>query len=419
MSIPVRHLPVVQNWDCHSCGNCCRETQVPVNEEERQRILAQSWGSDPVLAGQPLVVRRGRWGTRGHCLQQRPDGACVFLSETNRCRIHERFGADAKPLACRLFPFVLVPAGDHWRVGLRYACPSAADNRGRPLTDFENELTKATRLVEAYEQADARTLPPPPLQSGQRLEWSELVRFVPPLVALLRDRRDRLERRLRKCLALAELCRQARFDKLSGGRLVDFLGTVCAGLDADVPTDPTRIAPPGGIGRLLFRQLLAIYCRKDRGEHRGAATHSRLALLGAGVRFALGRGPVPRVNNRLGPVTFADVEANTAPLTAAAEEVLERYLVVKVGSLQFCGPTNFGLSFWDGLEALALTFPVALWLARAIPIQPRDAAVAQALNLVDDHFGYHAVLGTRRVRFVQATLARRSEIARLIAWYGQ
>jgi lysine-N-methylase len=417
MSMPVRHLPVVQNWDCHSCGNCCRETQVPVSADERQRILAQGWGNDPALAGQPLVVRRG-WTGSGYRLQQRPDGTCVFLSEKNRCRIHERFGADAKPLACRLFPFVLAPAGDHWRVGLRFACPSAADNRGRPLTAHEEELTEHARRVEAYEHADARTLPPPPLQPGQRVEWPDLVRFVMPLLALLRDRRDRLERRLRKCLALAALCRQATFDKVTGGRLVDFLNVVCGGLDAEAPA-AAQVPRPGGVGRLLFRQLLAIYCRKDHGEHRGAATHSRLALLRAGWRFALGRGPVPRVNNRLGPVTFADVEANTAPLPAAAEEVLERYLVVKVGSLQFCGPTNFGLSFWDGLEALAVTFPAALWLARAIPTHPREAAVAQALNLVDDHFGYNALLGTRRLRFVHRTLARRGDLPRLVAWYGK
>ncbi len=419
MSMPVRHLPVVQHWDCHSCSNCCRETQVPVNDEERQRLRAQDWGGEPALAGQPLVVRRHGWWARGHVLQQRPDGACVFLSEKNRCRIHERFGADAKPLACRLFPFVLVPAGDHWRVGLRYACPSAADDRGRPLSDHEQELTRHGRLIEEYEHTDARTQPPPPLQAGLQLDWPDLLRFVPPLLALLRDRRDRVERRLRKCLALVELCRQARFDKVTGGRLVDFLSVVCAGLDAEVPRDPTEVPPPGAVGRLLFRQLLAIYGRKDRGEQRGAATHSRWALLRAGWRFALGRGSVPRINARLGPVTFADVEANTAPLSAAAEEVLERYLVVKVGSLQFCGSTHFGLPFWDGFEALALTLPVALWLTRAIPTQPRAAAVAQALNLVDDHFGYNAVFATRRVRFVQRTLARRGELPRLVAWYGR
>jgi len=38
MSLPIRHLPMVQNWDCHVCGTCCKEYQVTVSDEERRRI---------------------------------------------------------------------------------------------------------------------------------------------------------------------------------------------------------------------------------------------------------------------------------------------------------------------------------------------------------------------------------------------
>ena len=30
MSWPIRHLPVLQHWDCHGCTTCCREYQVYV-----------------------------------------------------------------------------------------------------------------------------------------------------------------------------------------------------------------------------------------------------------------------------------------------------------------------------------------------------------------------------------------------------
>ena len=33
------------------------------------------------------------------------------------------------------------------------------------------------------------------------------------------------------------------------------------------------------------------------------------------------------------------------------DETLERYYVVKLNSLQFCGPPNFNLPLWAGLEA--------------------------------------------------------------------
>ena len=48
-------------------------------------------------------------------------------------------------------------------------------------------------------------------------------------------------------------------------------------------------------------------------------------------------------------MTFEGAEQPAGPLPPDAEEVLERYYLIKVGSLQFCGVTNFGLSFWDGM----------------------------------------------------------------------
>ena len=39
---------------------------------------------------------------------------------------------------------------------------------------------------------------------------------------------------------------------------------------------------------------------------------------------------------------------------------------MKVESGQFCGPTNFGLPVWDGLESLAAAFAAAMWLARVL-----------------------------------------------------
>jgi len=63
--------------------------------------------------------------------------------------------------------------------------------------------------------------------------------------------------------------------------------------------------------------------------------------------------------------TFEQIEAATGPLSSAAEEILERYYLMKVGSLQFCGAAAFGLSFWEGFQSLALTLPVILWVKRA------------------------------------------------------
>ena len=121
MTLPIRHLPVLQNWDCHVCGNCCKEYPVTLSDEEKKRIEGQGWEKDPSFQDVPLFKNVGPFYRPRYQLNRRPDGSCVFLGDDSRCRIHERFGAEAKPFPCRLYPFILIPAGDHWRVGMRFA----------------------------------------------------------------------------------------------------------------------------------------------------------------------------------------------------------------------------------------------------------------------------------------------------------
>src|SRR5579871_1187456 len=423
MSLPVRHLPVVQNWDCHVCGTCCKEYRVTLTEEERRRIEAQGWDKDPEIGDLPILQKTGPWWARRYHLTHRGDGSCIFLTEQGRCRIHERFGYEAKPLPCRLFPFLLVPAGDHWRVGIRFACPSAAANKGRPVADHEAAVRQFAAELAQREGVDLRPgeggLPPSPLQRGQRVDWPDLLRFMHALLGILRNRSDRMERRLRKCVALANLCRQARFQDVRSGRLTEFLKLMVDSLDDEVPVDPAMVAPPGWVGRILFRQAVALFTRKDHGPDSGVARQGRVALLLAAWRFAAGSGQVPRLHNRLPDTTFDQVEMASGTLPEDAEEVLERYFTIKVESLQFCGPTNFRLSFWEGLEMLLLIGAVIFWVARAMADLPRVEAVQRALTIVDDHFGYNRVLRTRRERIGFNILARSGELQKLIAWYGR
>ena len=49
--------------------------------------------------------------SRRYRLGHQADGACVFLDERGLCRIHAKFGEQAKPLACRIYPYAFHPAG--------------------------------------------------------------------------------------------------------------------------------------------------------------------------------------------------------------------------------------------------------------------------------------------------------------------
>jgi len=419
MPMPVRSLPTVQNWDCHQCGDCCRTYAVRVTAEEKDRILKQGWMADPEFKGkEPLKLDKA---TGEYSLGQTADGTCVFLGEKNLCRIHAKFGAAAKPFACRLYPFILVPSGDHWKVSLRFACPSVADNKGRACTAHASELTSLTGPIEA-DNPKAVNLEPPELQAGQTVPWGDLTRFTKAFLKVLTDTSHPIERRLRQVAMLAGLCRQSRFDTVSGGRLDEFLNIVAAAAIEEVPTDPNMVPRPGWVGRTLFRQQVGVYLRADIGPHAGVGKRGAWARFAAGWRFGVGGGAVPQVNEWLPKgVPFSAAEQPAGELPKAADELFTRYFAVKVESGQFYGPSNFHRGYWDGLDSLLLVFPTMLWAARVMTTggTPRIEAISKGLRMVDENFGYSRALGDARTLWGIRTMADRGEIARLIAWYAR
>lgn len=423
---PIRNLPVIQNWDCHQCGSCCTDYWVPISEEERQRIIAQGWDKEPEYRGVKLFERYGPPWRRQYRLAQTTGDRCVFLDERGLCKIHAKFGLHAKPFACRLYPYILVPHGDHWRVSMRFACPSAAANKGRCLSQAAEELDELAQEMEHWDrrpgyrrQVGAGLGDPPSLDGRQRVSWNDLDLFQNAVIGIFRQHSDSLARRWLRTLALARLCRQARFDKLGGGRLREFLDLVSHAVEAEVPQDLTSYPLPTWIGRVLFRQTLSIYIRKDQGVRRGISKRGRLALMRAIWQMVRGTGKLPPLQVGLPESTFEEMEKPLGEMPPQTRAVLERYYAVKLESLQFCGPTFYGFSFWEGLDALALTFPMICWLSRGFRALGQPEATLKAVSIIDENFGYNPLLGTGRLRFALWILSFRQEIDRLIAWYAR
>jgi lysine-N-methylase len=257
------------------------------------------------------------------------------------------------------------------------------------------------------------------LQAGQELSWPDVCRVVQVLVEIVQDRSDRLERRLRKCLALARVCEKTQFDRLGGNRLSKYLQAVRNAVEAEVPREAAELPPPARLlGGVLFRALLAIFAHRDRDTHRASGVRRRVWRVIAAWRFVRGRGAVPRVNEFLSATTFEEVEGCSG-MTPEMDETLERYYVVKLNSLQFCGPPNFDLPLLTGLESLILTLPMILWLRRAITEQSPERAVQLAIQLVDDHFGGDPMLGFAHIQYLMRTLTQRGELEKLVAWYSR
>jgi len=424
----VRSLTVLQNWDCAGCSACCRTYHVSVTPEEMKRIEGQGWDTTPDLKGVPLFVRAGGWFSSSYRLNHKPDGACVFLGPDNRCRIHDKFGSAAKPLPCRIYPYSLVPAGDHWSLGLRFACPSAAEDKGRPLSEHLSTAREYAALLEAEAGPVAMARMPPPLQRKQPTTWDDLGRVIVAVSKVLADDEDTIERRWRKVLFVVGMLRASKLDGGSdpkkavvGGRLSELMHLLAEAAEDEVPLDPDEVPPPGWVGRTVFRPLAALYSRKDNGPDRGAAQSSALGRFVSAMQFARGSGTIPQTHASIPVATFADGEKPLPELSDNAISLLMRWSRVKVESGQFCGSTNFGLPVWDGLESLATAFAAAMWLARVLASdgRPSDAALTLAVRIVDDNFGFNPLIGSARQKYALRMLGSKGELPKLVAWYGK
>ena len=102
------------NFVCQCCGACCRIPNgiVRVSDAEIARIAAYLGMSEADFIAQETEVAPDR---KTLMLKSHPDGACVYLTDDNRCRIHA-----VKPDKCRTFPYEWTNPDSH------EVCPALA-----------------------------------------------------------------------------------------------------------------------------------------------------------------------------------------------------------------------------------------------------------------------------------------------------
>lgn len=421
MPLPLE-LPTIQNWSCHNCGGCCRQHAIEITAEEHQRIAAQGWSSqDGIPQEQPIFAwSSGTPWNKRYRLAHQADGACVFLDERGLCKIHAKFGEEAKPLACRIYPFAFHPSGKRIAVSLRFSCPSVVANQGREVRGQKQELRVLQELV-VPEGADR--IPPPQIFPGQRLDWTDTLRIVQQLDALLAPADVPVPVKLLRALFVVQLIEQSSFDKIRGPKLGEFLQILSDASVSDIPDDLGSYDEPSSTGRVQFRLLAAQYARKDTFAERHSGWRQRKKLLWAAIGFARGRGLATPLQEGFQPVPFSDLEPAFGPLPADAAEIFSRYFRVKLGGLHFCGPAYYNVPVVEGFRSLALVYPATLWIARWLAASNgrqrlESTDVARALSIADHHHGYSPAFGQRGFRSRVRLLARLGDIAKLIAWYS-
>jgi Fe-S-cluster containining protein len=160
---PRVHVLKGSRFSCVSCGYCCAGHLLigPIQAKEKEAIsslpiwktlpgiespadlfIDLSDEEEPPTEKKPTGVDKIYMAVRGK--------ACAFLTDENRCRIHEEYGEAAKPYTCRAFPFRVVKCPDGYAASLRYECKSMdrGIRDGRPLEEqieFFRDLARLRR----------------------------------------------------------------------------------------------------------------------------------------------------------------------------------------------------------------------------------------------------------------------------------
>lgn len=415
VSLPIKTLPILERWDCASCGNCCRGSVIPLSDEDLKRLASQRWHEHSDFESVQTVVRPGWFGKR-HQLAQRADGSCVFLTADNRCRIHAEHGSDAKPLVCQMYPLQLVPHEKRAVLTLRRSCPSAAGDAGSAVQDH---LAAVRRLAKQGNLLD-KAIRAPAITRVYRGSWSEALLVASAIERVMTDERYPLVRRLvhgvRFC-TLLDQCRLKRFEKNQLPELIEVLEDGCRQEVGDLFAD--RQAPQSAIA-MLFRQTAAEYLRLHSGYRVTASWRERWRLARAAIAIAHGRGLAPAFHSSLPAVTFEALEQPLGHLSPEMQQPFVRLYEANTSSLQYAIAARPGWPIVASFRAFALAYPVALWMLRwcSHGREPTRADAIEMVTIIDRGQGHEPLTGSHHRRRV-SMIARSGELERMIVWYAR
>ncbi len=415
-----RSLPILmprtseQRYSCHGCAGCCRDFTVQLRADDIAKLNKQKW--EQSLGQSPIVEFRGRkW------LRQREDGACVFLEDDGRCRIHAEFGLENKPLACQMFPFVLVPREKGIQVALSYACPSMINNRGADIASHTEEVRRMARLLPELEQARTRPVLLNSRLSASRQEEDAVARAF----ELLLGRVDLpMSQRLDGAAWLTSMLRQARLDNVRDQRLRDLLDWLVQTFEEEIDATGPGIATPRRMK--VLRQVVFAHVEDVKV---GAVTGRGIG--GLAIRqfwrhhlFGRGRGVTPAIARTWPQEIRFDAVDRVEPATEVGElraidAVLLRYLRSRILAGRAWGPGYYDLPIITGLEALWTMTAATGWLARLHAgahsrSELTAADVEAALLRTDRAAGRAPWLGSRGERLRLAWLAEAGGIRSLL-----
>lgn len=402
-------LPIVEQWDCHGCTACCRETTIQLNADDLAQLEEQRWERQPEFQGVQTVRRSFLLGG-ARVLAHKADGSCVFLTDAGRCRIHELFGADAKPLMCRQFPLQVVRTDREAVVTVARSCPSAAAESGRHVSEH---LLLVKRLLKGKAQPDEYAAAPR-IAGRHRRGRDNFYDTAEALERLFIDERLPLVRRVVHAVRFCNVLEQCNLKRVGADDFSELieateqLAAVNAGYLFQQREPPTKRA-----GR-LFRRLGAHFIRCFPGGHPTRSFGDQWRAMTLSGQLARGPTILPGVHPRFPATGIELLERPLGRLSCEILQPLNRFFEAHAMSKRYALTAGSG-SLVDSVRRLAFTFPMSLWMLRwlAAGREPVADDMVQIVVSLERGLVLPALSGATRY------LAQSGQLERLIAWYGR
>jgi Fe-S-cluster containining protein len=346
------HIPVGINFDCTGCGNCCFSWPVPLNQEDVSRLEALTGGEASSFV-RYLGVKPGGLAAFTHSLEKRSDGRCLFLDDANGCQLHHRFGPQAKPSMCQLFPYTFTPTPTGVYASVSFASTGVLSNSGRPLLEQTDHLLSRWSLMQKLNPDYAPDWHAAQLLDGVPISWQEYLPLDREILDLLQPGNGKG--------SILQLCRKA-------------CSILAQRLPYSYPLERSLTeVPPETIDRTLIKFLLQFYLPNDvfDGAECDFPARAMVQHLVTPDMSASGRS-----------VNGDDSDHELGELDPQTDQLLRRFFYCRVFSKLYFGPGYNYLSVAAGLHHLCCLIALVRIVLKTEPRTADGDTFSAAAELV-------------------------------------
>ncbi len=337
-------------------------------------------------------------------LAKRTDKSCVFLDvEDNLCMIHKKYGFQAKPKACQLFPFVITPFDGEIRIALRFDCSGVCKNSAGRLDDNIKDIKRLAQSIyspAALEKIQKTSIPP--IYGNMIIESDKFNHINDSILAKIVTRQLPINKLVLWLVSFAEHISKVNWKNVETNDFNGLLSLLADGTFKEAENQNIETGSVTAKARAMFGQILYILCRGPEIITEDKIGYikrlkNRLSDAAALKQFGNNRGPVPKLWDNWEKLDFSEMEKSYGKMPEEATDLLYRYLINRIAGLNYCGPNYYNYSMVNGIYSLAYAISAIGWLARA------NAAInnrteyqyddfAKAVMVVDSNNGYGSAL---------------------------